>query len=268
MYNKCRKRQATNLVLQEKRPKSLYDILCNRMKLLNRKFFIHRIFYIGECQIEINASTNIRLYLKDIIAGINSGHCEERLTGFVLSFSKYFLNVVEGSESELIEHLNLLRDAGSICFGRVKLLVVQHNIKERLLKNWVSVTPNPWNSADRMQTDFKSSDDESIIKIIKAARRLGGKLDTLNLVDGGRTIIDIDDNVDLELLVDDKLIDVLLDDRKLFDIEDYHRSYGNVPEFEDFIDISWPVAPDYVPRNILRESLVTKYLTEKDVTEE
>nr|CAI5833950.1 unnamed protein product [Callosobruchus analis] len=110
--------------------KTLYDIFMENLQTLNRVTFIHRVIYAGKHK----SSTQLPIIFKTIINGVNNEYYRERLTGFLLIYSTFFIHVVEGSEDAILKHLSILLESPdhSDCVGETKLLIQISNVLKRL----------------------------------------------------------------------------------------------------------------------------------------
>uniref|UniRef100_A0AAR5Q531 BLUF domain-containing protein n=1 Tax=Dendroctonus ponderosae TaxID=77166 RepID=A0AAR5Q531_DENPD len=136
--------------VKEPERRSMYQVMLQNLKAANRATFLHRIIYVGEHRLA--GYEPAKELFAAIISQCNETYCIERLTGFLLYYSRHFVHMVEGDEDNVNKHLRLLL-ACEAPLGRTKLLIHVSNINQRFFEEWTSYTDAPSKLLERLDVD-------------------------------------------------------------------------------------------------------------------
>ncbi|KAJ8956419.1 hypothetical protein NQ314_006747 [Rhamnusium bicolor] len=132
---------------------TIYDIVLKNFKLAGRvpqydKPLTNRSHFCTELFIWENIlppRETISQMFQNIINKVNDEYCLEKLTGFLLIYTKCFIHIVEGDEDSVNKHLRLLLDNEMYMkyLGTLKLLICVHHINQRFQNKWTSYNGTP-----------------------------------------------------------------------------------------------------------------------------
>ncbi|XP_046659876.1 uncharacterized protein LOC124353876 isoform X3 [Homalodisca vitripennis] len=105
---------------------SLLDILIENLKKVGRKSYLHRVVYVFDYhKLNIDGlEVSLQEVLQNMIAIVSEGS-DEPITGLLLLYDKYGVNMIEGSEESIFRHFQELADSPVIsqCVPRIKILL-------------------------------------------------------------------------------------------------------------------------------------------------
>ncbi|CAH0547979.1 unnamed protein product [Brassicogethes aeneus] len=140
----------TEQIIGVKEPKrtTLYDVVLNNFKALKRETFIHRLIYIGEhCFKEPDELAS--LYEKIIYEINTSNLVDERQTGFLLFYPKFFVIIIDGSGNSICKHLKDIAKYREN-LPKLKVLVFIHNVNQRVCDTFYTFTSLPSQLVDKI----------------------------------------------------------------------------------------------------------------------
>ncbi|XP_065162036.1 uncharacterized protein [Atheta coriaria] len=287
---KKKRQQKAEFVCVEPTLRSVYDILLENMQLLQRNIYVHRIIYVGTHTFSETDADNIGKHFRANIEQVNAMYCEEFLTGFLLHYTRHFIHVLDGSEDSIKKHLDLLFSTKETKdrLETVKVLVAYHNINQRFLSSWTELFARPPKLLRRIKSDVDIAEAKNnIIMCIKKLYKLAfnlkvtdedssqtGELPSFSshqrrtsyYTDEEATALAyplISDNKMMtnyrmslassrhqNVIPELQLIEFLVETPHTLDMNEYRKCYGSVPSLFTYMDFAWPVATDFIPRNV------------------
>ncbi|XP_048519004.1 uncharacterized protein LOC125503117 [Dendroctonus ponderosae] len=256
--------------VKEPERRSMYQVMLQNLKAANRATFLHRIIYVGEHRLA--GYEPAKELFAAIISQCNETYCIERLTGFLLYYSRHFVHMVEGDEDNVNKHLRLLL-ACEAPLGRTKLLIHVSNINQRFFEEWTSYTDAPSKLLERLDVDADlQQSGRCIYNCIKKLYALMGSLAhdllgesadqqedlaTLPSAENSLTSSKVFSYGSLGVadahrffLPEYELLDFVVQSSFTMPLQEYSELYGVVPMRDIYKDRVWPVPHDFIPYDV------------------
>ncbi|CAG9836172.1 unnamed protein product [Diabrotica balteata] len=131
--------------LQEPVRRTMYDIVKDNFRTIQRTDFLMRLIYIGEHTFSKSDNTLNDFFLETVTRANDNFQCSEKITGLLVRYAKHFIHVLEGDEIAIHLHLKYLYKSETHLqkLKNMKLLVQINHCHSRLLSDWQTYTANP-----------------------------------------------------------------------------------------------------------------------------
>ncbi|KAJ8924855.1 hypothetical protein NQ315_001010 [Exocentrus adspersus] len=260
--------------IQEPARKTMYDVVLENFRVLKRVSFVHRTVYIGEHQF-FSDSDRLEDLFSSTIQAVNEAYTAEKLTGFLLCYTKYFLHLVEGDEDSIYKHLGLLmkKKERATHLGAIKLLVHVSHVSKRVIQDWTAYVGTPSQYLGKINIDCELEEAERhIYNCIRKMYNLvfayvHQNADTPKYEDRRLSMFtqeDLPPDVTYRVtrgpiggvggstdpyrstLPEHEIVDFNIKTRFTQDIEAYYGTYGVVPQRIVYNDKTWPCAEHHI----------------------
>ncbi|XP_030746643.1 uncharacterized protein LOC115875356 [Sitophilus oryzae] len=267
---------------------SMYQVLMDNLKIAKRNTYLHRIIYIGEHKFP--CFDDASAVFQQIINKCNETYCIEKLSGFFLYYSQYFVHMVEGDEDNLNKHLKYLLDVAAEhapYLGNMKLLIHISHINQRFIDGWMSYTSKPAKLLEKLdiEADLQYSarfiynfikkiyflcsnyaDDQT--KIDEREKSMQSVSASSNITNDSPSLIYHEASIQMSMsqltgrstqkeyimyLPEYELLDFAIKTSFTMPLREYSSMYGVVPMRDIYKDRVWPVPHDFIPYDIFEQ---------------
>ncbi|XP_028137328.2 uncharacterized protein LOC114331849 [Diabrotica virgifera virgifera] len=266
--------------LQEPVRRTMYDIVKDNFKTIQRTDFLMRIVYIGEHTFPIADNTLNDFFLETVTMANDNYQCSEKITGLFVRYAKHFIHLLEGDEIAIHLHLKyLFRSENHIQkLKNMRLLVQINHVHSRLLCDWQTYSSNPAKLLENIDAEnIKEETGRQIFACVKkmydliekmstrdsvivtARSELGSiQLDTLSLRDTSSLYLRPSliggslNYVDFyrKGLPEIERLDFIIKSPFPIDLHAFKDIFGVVPQRDIYKDKVWPVPADFIPYDI------------------
>ncbi|XP_071052057.1 uncharacterized protein [Onthophagus taurus] len=184
--------------------RSVLNVIKENMKGASKAAYLHRLIYIGDHKFQTSDGLDdaIEDYFETVITAVNSFYAEEKLTGFLLHYQRYFCVIIDGTEQGLVRHLRKLlfddsKDPAGPRFGRLKLLVAYHHVNQRIIKEWTATSGRPPTLLEKLNPNADLTETMEKVKyVIEKLYSLGGILNVTEKAKPPEPVVVDDDDSD------------------------------------------------------------------------
>ncbi|XP_060527577.1 uncharacterized protein LOC132702803 isoform X2 [Cylas formicarius] len=286
---KIRLKQEHAVEVNEPERHSMYQILLENLKIANRATYLHRIIYVGEHYFQ--SCDDAKDVFENIIKKCNETYCIEKLSGFFLYYSKYFVHMVEGDEDNLNKHLGFLLDHHArhfVFLGPVKLLIHVSHINQRFFEDWICYAAVPPMLLEKLdlKVDLHQSGrhiyncikkvygllgkySENLQTTSNEPKKLEGDIITVNTMSSGGSAIfypksfsslsyvspsEFTAGKEYKIYLPEyELLEFVIKTDFTMRLQDYYNVYGVVPMRDIYKDRVWPVPHDFIPYDVFEK---------------
>nr|XP_033819730.1 testis-expressed protein 47-like [Geotrypetes seraphini] len=106
----------------------------------HRKCVLHRLFYVASISPTQKSLTDVTVYYEKLISNFPKSHLGDSISGLLLLYQSCIIHVLESTSDNLYLVLKDLAqmptESPSSILQNVKILVISHNIPNRLFSQW------------------------------------------------------------------------------------------------------------------------------------
>ncbi|GLV41860.1 hypothetical protein CBL_13592 [Carabus blaptoides fortunei] len=196
------------------------------------------------------------MIIESIVNSVNTNceHGEEKITGFLLVYSKYFVHFLQCSERCVRKHFIFLQEQQGNTIVQIKLIMALHNTVQRMFDKWICTETKPLNKINPRDIEPNYTNIKHLIWTIyvKNIYQLAFKLRNHQPeIEGQISFNTIQDKI-AQYLPDSDIIGFLIGLPCLLDLQQILRMFQ--PLLEEKTKLIWPVPDKLYPKSIGEES--------------
>uniref|UniRef100_A0A1B6KN98 BLUF domain-containing protein n=1 Tax=Graphocephala atropunctata TaxID=36148 RepID=A0A1B6KN98_9HEMI len=234
---------------------SLLDILIENLKRVGRKSYLHRVVYVFDFyKLNIDGQeVSLQEVLHSMIATVSEGS-DEHLTGLLLLYDKYGVNMIEGSEESIFRHFQELADSPVIsqCVPRIKILLSATHIAQRILNRWTIFSAQPQTLLEKLDV---SSVEETSRRIKLIVVKLYNLWNYLRFHSVGMSRLIMGEHLSDRMttnLPEFARLEFVLSTPALKNLRDFVETHRTVQQPRLYQELVWPPQKEFIPFNIFR----------------
>ncbi|KAG8309023.1 uncharacterized protein LOC124353876 isoform X1 [Homalodisca vitripennis] len=234
---------------------SLLDILIENLKKVGRKSYLHRVVYVFDYhKLNIDGlEVSLQEVLQNMIAIVSEGS-DEPITGLLLLYDKYGVNMIEGSEESIFRHFQELADSPVIsqCVPRIKILLSVTHIAQRILNRWSIFCAQPQTLLEKLDISSVEETSRRIKMIVVKLNNLWNYL-RLHSVGMSRVIMmeQLSDRMTTNLPEFARL-EFVLSTPALKNLRDFVETHRTVQQPRLYQELVWPPQKEFIPFKIFK----------------
>ncbi|XP_054288806.1 uncharacterized protein LOC129004302 [Macrosteles quadrilineatus] len=249
---------------------SLLDILNENLKKTGRKSYLHRVVYVFDYnKLNIDGKEiNMEEEMRNLMTGLNEADGEP-VTGLLLLYDKYGVNMLEGSEESIFRHFQEMVDSHVIgqCVPRIKILLFVTHIAQRILSYWSIFKAQPQTLLERLDVSNVEETSRRIKMIVVKLYNLWNHLRFHTM--GAMRQMTMDHLTDRMTtnLPETARLEFVLSTPALKDLRMFVETHRTVQQPRMYQETVWPPAKEFIPFTIFKpENYRLKTSTESRTT--